>query len=419
MRYLLYSETFPHRQPESVRQTGIGRYCADLASGLSELGQEVVVLTNDQVGGKHSAIPEPYQIEVLGAVPWTRLARRARRRQVHARATALSADFLLVGDPLGHRVMARWTGSPFPRLCPIFHGTELAAWGRMLRNGARSPRAALSAVVLRRYVRAAHTPVCNSRFTRRLLHEFLPDGSRECIVCPSVSERVLRQPVSASSRDALRRRLGSPEWPGTVLLTVGRISDRKNQLGVVEVLERLTRSEAGSFHYVIVGNTDAGEHRAYRHLLEERIATAGLSGSVTFIEGATDEEKIAYIDACDIFVMLSQIVGDSVEGFGISAIEAACRGKPVVVSDQGGMPETVIDESTGFVVAPGDVDRLTEVLASLARDERRRHQMGQAGRRFVLDNFTPHITASHLHERLTADPALDRRQPAPAQARSG
>jgi glycosyltransferase involved in cell wall biosynthesis len=417
MRYVLYTETFPHRQPEADRQTGIGRYCADLASGLVELGHDVVVLTNDEIGPGDSALCEPYRVEVLGASPQTRFDRWKRRQQVRARIAALTPDFLLVGDPLGHSVVAGWTGKSFPRVCPIFHGTELAVWGRMLRRGARSPRAAWRTYALRRYLRSAHTSICNSRFTLRLLHEFLPDSSRECVVYPCVSEMMVMRPVVPGARPELLRRLGPADGSATVLLTVARISDRKNQLGVIEALDRLTRSGAGSFHYAIVGNTDASEHRSYRQRLEERIETGGLSGRVTFIEGATEEDKIAYLDACDIFIMLSRTVGDSVEGFGISAIEASCRGRPVVVSDQGGMPETVLDGCTGFVVSPDHPARLTEILASLAKNRDQGHQMGEAGRRFVLENFTPRITASRLHEHLTRPPGPE--LGVPAGVRSG
>jgi glycosyltransferase involved in cell wall biosynthesis len=99
--------------------------------------------------------------------------------------------------------------------------------------------------------------------------------------------------------------------------------------------------------------------------------------------------------------MLSRTVGDSVEGFGISAIEASGRGKPVVVSDQGGMPETVLPGCTGVVVPVGDTGRLAGALAELARDSNLRRRMGEDGRRFVLSTFIPQITAGRLHAQLT------------------
>jgi phosphatidylinositol alpha-1,6-mannosyltransferase len=124
-----------------------------------------------------------------------------------------------------------------------------------------------------------------------------------------------------------------------------------------------------------------------------------LQNSVTIVDHATDEEKVRYIDACDVFVMLSRTVGDSVEGFGISVIEASCRGKPVIVSDQGGMPETVIDGTTGRVV-PDNVTALAQALIELAENPTLRTEWGEAGRRFARENFTPASSAAQLHNCL-------------------
>lgn len=400
MRYLLYTETFPHRRPQAERQTGIGRYCADLAHGLASLGHEVLVLTNDQIGTEAPSAREPYRVEVLGAPPQTRRERWRRRRQADDRVRALAPDYVLVGDPLANSVMAGLNRRPPRPLCPILHGTELATWRRMSRAGLRSPRQALASLKLRRYLRSAHALVCNSRYTAALLRELLPGASRVCIVYPCVSEPVIQRSAHPSSREALRQRLGAGAGAEILLVTVARISDRKNQLAVVDAMGRLTRDGA-PFHYAIVGNTDAGEHDAYLRRVLASIEAQGLSARVTLLGGASDEEKVAYLDACDIFIMLSRTVGDSVEGFGISAIEASCRAKPVVVSDQGGMPETVLDGRTGVVVPPDDVGRLAEVLRRLGRDETMRREMGEAGRRFVLENFTPGIVARRLHENLT------------------
>jgi glycosyltransferase involved in cell wall biosynthesis len=93
-----------------------------------------------------------------------------------------------------------------------------------------------------------------------------------------------------------------------------------------------------------------------------------------------------------------------VEGFGISAIEASARGKPVVVSDQGGMPETIIEGRTGFSVSPDDTARVADLLGTLAADPSVRRRIGEAGRVFARAEFTPRASAERLHSRMV--PAL-------------
>jgi glycosyltransferase involved in cell wall biosynthesis len=398
--YLIYTETFPEQRADAARQTGIGRYCADVAAGLEELGHQVVVLTNDL--SSPTAATDPVRVEVLGPPVRTRLSMWRRRREVIRRINALRPTYVLVGDPQAHYVLAMWPFRSPGLLCPIFHGTELAEWSRMDQLGLSAPRAALRSWALRRYLRSADALICNSRFTVRLLQQLVPAAGRECVVYPCVQNLLLTTPVDQTFRNVVRARLSHNGAPPTVLLTVARISERKNQLRVIEALHHLARKGQASFHYLVVGNVDSEAHEAYFARLRNYVEAAGLEKRVTVIGQTTDAEKVGYLDACDVFIMLGQTVGDSVEGFGISVIEAACRGKPVVVSDQGGMPETVIEGETGVVVRPDDVPAIAEALASLVRDPASLGAMGAAGRRFVVGNFTPVVVAARLHQQLLA-----------------
>ena len=77
------------------------------------------------------------------------------------------------------------------------------------------------------------------------------------------------------------------------------------------------------------------------------------------------------------------------EGFGMVALEAMERGRPVIASDVGGLPEIVADGETGFVVPAGDAEALADAMVSIAADLPRAAAMGEAGRRRALESFTP------------------------------
>jgi glycosyltransferase involved in cell wall biosynthesis len=413
MRYLIYTETYPWRRPDAPRQTGIGRYCADLAGGLSALGHEVTVLTNDGIGPEVAGSRDPVRVEVLGSVPDGRRALAARAREVREWIRAHRPDYVLVGDPTGHAALSAAPGRAAAPLCPILYGTELAAWSR-LAMGRRSLKALFRGWRLRRYLAAGAVPICISRFTAGLLRQVLPASRDECIVYPCVSGLFLTRPVNSAFGAELRRRVTRGGSTPLILATVARISERKNQLAMLEALDRLARSNGPAWHYLVIGNVDAPEHEAYLARLRAYADERGLAQRITFVHHATDEEKVDYLDACDASAMLSRTVGHSVEGFGISVIEAAARGKPVVVSDQGGMPETIVEDETGFAVPPDDVARIAGALETLAADPARRVAMGQRGRARTLERFTPTAMGARLHGQL-----LERRPMARAALANG
>jgi glycosyltransferase involved in cell wall biosynthesis len=76
------------------------------------------------------------------------------------------------------------------------------------------------------------------------------------------------------------------------------------------------------------------------------------------------------------------------EGFGMVALEAMERGRPVIASAVGGLPEIVEDARTGLVVPPGDAEALAAGIRELATDRGRAAAMGAAGRARALEEFS-------------------------------
>ena len=77
------------------------------------------------------------------------------------------------------------------------------------------------------------------------------------------------------------------------------------------------------------------------------------------------------------------------EGFGMVALEAMERSRPVIASAVGGLPEIVADGETGLVVVPGEAAELAEAMVALASDLPRAAAMGKAGRQRAVESFTP------------------------------
>lgn len=83
----------------------------------------------------------------------------------------------------------------------------------------------------------------------------------------------------------------------------------------------------------------------------------------------------------DIFVQHSIVdarTGDA-EGLPVAILEAMASALPVVATRHAGIPEAVLDGTSGYLVAEGDTEGMAEAIVTLARDPVRRHQMGLAG----------------------------------------
>jgi glycosyltransferase involved in cell wall biosynthesis len=76
------------------------------------------------------------------------------------------------------------------------------------------------------------------------------------------------------------------------------------------------------------------------------------------------------------------------EGFPRSILEAMRAGLPVVATDAGGVSEAVVNNATGFVVDPGDVEALRARLRDLFLDRDLRSKLGAAGRKRYEQRFT-------------------------------
>ncbi len=99
---------------------------------------------------------------------------------------------------------------------------------------------------------------------------------------------------------------------------------------------------------------------------------------VKFLGKIEQSELAKLYYTMDIFVMLSNW-----ESFGVSALEAASCGLPVVASNIGGIKEVVEDRVTGFLVPPQNSDEAAKKIEVLIQDRQLRKKMGTEGRKKV------------------------------------
>ncbi len=109
----------------------------------------------------------------------------------------------------------------------------------------------------------------------------------------------------------------------------------------------------------------------------------GLTGRIEWVGWLSDSSTLgAFYRSLDLFVMPSRK-----ESFGVSAVEAAASGLPVIASRIGGVPEVVVDGGTGVLVNAEDVSGLSKAMIMLAENDDLRKDLGIKARRHAESHF--------------------------------
>ena len=146
------------------------------------------------------------------------------------------------------------------------------------------------------------------------------------------------------------------------LITISRLDGRKSHHNVMMTVKNLL-PKYPSLKYVSIGDGDEGNN-----LLRLR-KTLGLEKNVEFIFKSTEQEKVALLEKSNIFVMPSVIYKKSVEGFGITYIEAASYGKPSIGGIYGGEGDAIKSGQTGYLCNGNDLNAIYDtLLKTLAND---------------------------------------------------
>ncbi len=199
--------------------------------------------------------------------------------------------------------------------------------------------------------------------------------------------------------------------PFTVLF-VGRITELKNQLGLIESFALFRTAFGRPARLVLVGKFREGE--AYLERLFAAIRRLGLDGEVLITGHIGDAERDAWYDAADLYLSLSRH-----EGFGVPLLEAMARGVPVLAWPAGAVGETLGDgaELLTDTVPSAAADR----MLSLARDPDRRARLAEAGarslQRFALDRHKPRLVEALLRAGAAPLPDPDARRALSASMR--
>jgi glycosyltransferase involved in cell wall biosynthesis len=173
---------------------------------------------------------------------------------------------------------------------------------------------------------------------------------------------------------------------GQVLVCVGRLCAAKAQHLLVEALARVVDRHPG-VRLVLIGDGDT------RPRIKQAIADHGLQANVELAGWRTNEQVREALKGARALALPSLA-----EGLPIVIMESFALGRPVLSTVINGIPE-LVDDSCGWLAAPGDVDALVPALeALLAADRETLSEMGRIGRARIEQFHDQDANAARLRD---------------------
>ena len=175
------------------------------------------------------------------------------------------------------------------------------------------------------------------------------------------------------------------------LVNIGRLSEQKGQLVLVEAAARL-RAEGRDFEIVIIGGgpfQQAIEQRIQQLHLEAQIKLAG------WLSGSKVREHLLNSRGL--------VLPSFAEGLPVVIMESLALGRPVISTYVAGIPELVQPGETGWIVPAGDIEQLAAAMAAmLDAPIEELHQMGRAGAERVARDHNVALEARKLRELIVS-----------------
>lgn len=176
------------------------------------------------------------------------------------------------------------------------------------------------------------------------------------------------------------------------ILAVGRLVEKKAPHLTLRAFAKVVQFYP-SAHLHMIGDGPM------RKVCEHEVVSLGLQGNVTLYGAQSHEVVRRMMSQAAIFVQHSVESSDGdCEGLPVGILEAMASAIPIVSTRHSGIPEAVIHEESGILVAEHDIDSMAKAMISLLRDSKRAARMGFAGRERVKTYFTHTHTAERLRQ---------------------
>ncbi|MDH4241994.1 MAG: glycosyltransferase, partial [Phycisphaerae bacterium] len=211
----------------------------------------------------------------------------------------------------------------------------------------------------------------------------------------AIEEDGFLKPIPEEERKSFRLKYGIPE-DAVVLVTIARLFMLKGHKYIIESAKQLSK-RFGNAVWLFVGDGNLANR------FKRQVHRLGLAEKIKFTGLLPPAHIPLAIQSSDILVHCSLR-----EGLARTLPQAMLCGKPAISFDIDGAKE-VVNENTGFLVEPRNVEQLTSACAELIEHKQLRDKLGCAGRDFVKEKFAPETmmdAIESVYKKLTTNNEL-------------
>ena len=198
--------------------------------------------------------------------------------------------------------------------------------------------------------------IANSNFTKKLAINVGIDESKIHIIFPGIEKPKAIEKISKMKAE---EKFGD-SFPK--IITVSRLDKRKGHDKILMLIKNL-KPKFPKIKYISVG---FGKEEKNLLKLKKEL---NLDKEVTFLKNIDYDLKIALIANANLFLMPSRIEKKSVEGFGISFIEAASYGVGSIGGKDGGAPDAISHNKTGLICNGNDLSSIYDSVIDFLKND--------------------------------------------------
>lgn len=347
----------------SLGKGGAERVIVNLAGQFIQKGIDVIIATEWQAEDEYVPVSEVRRIDVGLTEEEEKLGRRkkqsVRKKRLHDLVVAEKPDVVIAFcRNANYRAVLACGGTGVPCIISV-------------RNDPKVYYASKSQKIISRIL---YGKADGCVFQTDEAAEFFSKSIRG-------KSRVILNPISEkylSLREVKERK--------KVIVSVGRITDAKDQITLIKAYEKLILSNKDYVDYKLEIYGERGEDDT-QDKLEEYISDNNLSEQIIF-KGLSSQLENDIIDDY-MFVLSSKY-----EGMPNALLEAMVLGLPVISTDCpcGGPRMLIEDGKNGYLVDVGDIDSMSDRLKKLIDNSEEAELMGRRASR-IVERVLPDVIA--------------------------